>query len=50
MLQERETWEGRTTVLYWLQLCTRLSLSTLALAHYFHLWCALAPYVCSLVH
>jgi hypothetical protein len=37
--QEREAWEGRSALLYWLDLGADLALHALSLAHFLHLWC-----------
>ena len=37
-LQEREPWEGRTALVYWLELAADLTLNSLTLGHYCHLW------------
>ena len=36
--QEREPWEGRSELIYWLDLASDLVLQTLTLAHHLHLW------------
>ena len=36
--QEREAWEGRSVLVYWLELGAELALHSLSLAHYLHLW------------
>ena len=37
-VQEREPWEGRSELVYWLDLASDLALQTLTLAHHLHLW------------
>lgn len=36
--QEREPWEGRSALVYWLELAADLTLHALMLGHYLHLW------------
>ncbi|KAL4452104.1 hypothetical protein ABPG75_007766 [Micractinium tetrahymenae] len=36
--EEREPWEGRSALVYWLELAADLTLQGLMLAHYLHLW------------
>ncbi|PSC71052.1 E3 ubiquitin ligase RIN2-like [Micractinium conductrix] len=36
--EEREAWEGRSVLVYWLELGAELALHSLSLAHYLHLW------------
>lgn len=37
-VQEREPWEGRSALVYWLELAADLALHALMLGHYLHLW------------